>query len=141
MSILYQPYLIFLFYPYEQKYWDGRRLSCQNLNWPESESVFEIKSLLGFANFYRRFVQEFLKIAHLITDRTKKEVKITKTDLVLQKTNFLTTKTCRLFYELVKTFTSPLFVIHPNAKRQMRLKIDASDYIIFEILSQKQDSE
>ncbi len=43
------------------------------LNWPESESVYEVQSFLGFANFYRRFVKGFSRISHPITDMTKKE--------------------------------------------------------------------
>ncbi len=41
------------------------------LNWPEPESVCEIQGFLGFANFYRRFVKRFSRIAHLLTDMTK----------------------------------------------------------------------
>ena len=41
------------------------------LNWPEPESVLEVQSFLGFANFYRRFVKGFSRIAHPLTDMTK----------------------------------------------------------------------
>ncbi len=42
------------------------------LNWPEPESVWEVQSFLGFANFYRRFVKGFFRIARPLTDITKK---------------------------------------------------------------------
>ncbi len=41
------------------------------LNWPEPEFVREVQSFLGFANFYRRFVKRFSRIAHPLTDMTK----------------------------------------------------------------------
>ncbi len=43
------------------------------LNWPEPESVCEVQSFLGFANIYRRFVKGFSRIAHPLTDITKRE--------------------------------------------------------------------
>lgn len=42
------------------------------LNWPESESVHEIQSFLGFANFCRQFVKEFFRIANPLIDMTKR---------------------------------------------------------------------
>ena len=44
------------------------------LNWPEPESVREVQSFLGFANFYRQFVKGFSRIAHPLTDTTKRAV-------------------------------------------------------------------
>ncbi len=41
------------------------------LNWPEPESVREVQSFHAFANFYRRFVKGFSRIAHSLTDMTK----------------------------------------------------------------------
>ncbi len=41
-----------------------------NLNWQEPESVRDIQSFLGFANFYRRFVKEISRIADPLTDMT-----------------------------------------------------------------------
>ena len=32
-------------------------------NWPEPQSVCDIQVFLGFANFYRQFIQEFSKLA------------------------------------------------------------------------------
>ena len=40
-------------------------------NWPESTSVRDIQVFIGFANFYRRFIQGFSKIAALLTSMLK----------------------------------------------------------------------
>ena len=36
-------------------------------DWPEPKSVRNIQIFLGFANFYRRFIQSFSRIAALLT--------------------------------------------------------------------------
>lgn len=36
-------------------------------NWPEPKSMRDIQVFLGFANFYRRFIQSFSKIAGPLT--------------------------------------------------------------------------
>lgn len=72
---------------------------------------------------------------------TKRKVQRTKKDLALRKTDFLTTETRRFFYELVATFINLMFLIHFDAKRQIKLETDTSDYTISGILSQKQNSK
>jgi len=43
------------------------------LNWLVSKSVIEIQKLLWLANYYKKFVRDFLKIARLLHELTKKE--------------------------------------------------------------------
>ncbi len=105
------------------------------LNWPEPESVCYVQSFLGFANFYRRFVKGFSRIAYLLTDMTKGAAQRTKKDLALRKKDFLTTNAHSSFQELVATFTNPPFLVHFDAKHPINLETDALGYEIFEILS------
>ncbi len=95
------------------------------LNWPEPESVCEVQSFLGFANFYRRFVKEFSTIAHPLTDMTKGETQTTNKDLALRKKDFLTPEACKSFLELVATFTTSPFLVHFDAKSPIKLETDA----------------
>ena len=104
------------------------------LNWPEPESVREVQSFLGFANFYRRFVKGFSRIAHPLTDMTKGAAQRTKKDLALRKKDFLTPEARRSFQELVATFTTSPFLVYFDAKRPIKLETDSSGYEISGIL-------
>jgi len=42
------------------------------LDWKTPESLTEEQSFRGFANFYRRFIQDYSRIARPLTERTKK---------------------------------------------------------------------
>jgi hypothetical protein len=43
------------------------------LNWPIPKIITEIQKFIGFANFYRRFIKGYLKIAISFTNFTKKD--------------------------------------------------------------------
>ena len=43
--------------------------------WERSKSVFEIRSFLGLAGYYRRFIEDFSRLVAPMTRLTQKEVK------------------------------------------------------------------
>ena len=45
------------------------------MSWERPKSVFEIRSFLGLAGYYRRFIKDFSRIAAPMTKLTRKEVK------------------------------------------------------------------
>ena len=45
------------------------------LEWKEPTTVKEVQSFLGFANFYRRFIQGYSKLTRSLTNLTKKSEK------------------------------------------------------------------
>ena len=45
------------------------------MSWERPKSVFEIRSFLGLAGYYRRFIEDFSRIAASMTRLTRKEVK------------------------------------------------------------------
>ncbi len=72
---------------------------------------------------------------------TKGEAEKTKKDLASRKKDFLTPEARRSFQELVATFTNSSFLSYFDAKRPIKLEIDASGYAISGILLQKQETE
>ena len=47
------------------------------LEWPVPTSVKEVQSFLGFANFYRKFIANYSRLATPLTTLTGKSVKFT----------------------------------------------------------------
>ena len=44
-------------------------------NWPTPKNVVDVRSFMGLAGYYQRFIEGFSKIAHLITSLQRKGVK------------------------------------------------------------------
>ena len=84
-------------------------------NWPRPTSVTEIRSFLGLAGYYRRFVQDFSKIAAPLTRLTRKNQK------------FLWTDQCEeSFEELKKRLTSAPVLALPSSGEDFTVFCDAS---------------
>ena len=73
------------------------------MSWERPKSVFEILSFLGLAGYYRRFIEDFSRLAAPMTRLTRKEVKFEWNDL------------CEgAFQELKRRLTSALVLIVPK---------------------------
>ena len=82
------------------------------MSWERPKSVFEIRSFLGLAGYYRRFIEDFSRAAP-ITKLTQKEVKFEWND------------SCkRAFQELKWRLTSAPILVVP--KRGRKVYCDAS---------------
>ena len=51
------------------------------MSWERPKSVFEIRSFLGLVGYYRRFIEDFSRLAAPMTRLTRKEVKFEWNDL------------------------------------------------------------
>jgi len=93
-------------------------------DWPEPKKVKDIQSFLGFANFYRWFIFNYLDIVIPLTRLTWKDIPW-NFDFFCQDA----------FNSLKKAFTSAPILTHwiPNA--QLIVETDASDYALAAILS------
>jgi len=98
------------------------------LSWETPKSLTEVQSFLGFANFYRRFIQDYSRIARPLTKLTKKEAEHE------WKWN---PEAERAFQELKKRFTTAPILAHFDATRPVIIESDTLDFAIGAILSQR----
>ena len=73
------------------------------MSWERSKSVLEIRSFLGLAGYYRRFIEDFSRLAASMTRLTQKLVKFEWDDLCE-----------RAFQELKMRLTSANILIVPK---------------------------
>ena len=94
------------------------------LEWPEPRKIKEVQSFLGFANFYRRFIENYSDITIPLTRLTRKDT----------PWNF--DGKCRAAFErLKKAFTSAPILVHWTPDAKLIVETDASDYALGAILS------
>ena len=98
------------------------------LDWPVPANVTEVRGILGLGNYYRRFVRDFSKMVHPLTELTKKEKA------------FIWTGPCQEAFEKLKqALVSPDIMAFPSVSGLFILDTDASDRTIGAVLSQLQD--
>nr|GEZ31472.1 reverse transcriptase domain-containing protein [Tanacetum cinerariifolium] len=86
---------------------------------PHPTTVKGVRSFLGHAGFYRRFIQDFSKIARPMTHLLEKE------------TPFVFSKECiKAFNTLKKKLTEAPILVVPDWNLPFELMCDASDYAI-----------
>ena len=73
------------------------------MSWERPKLVFEIRSFLVLAGYYRRFIEDFSRLAAIITRLTRKEVKFDWDDLCEEA-----------FQELKRRLTSAPILIVPD---------------------------
>jgi macrodomain Ter protein organizer (MatP/YcbG family) len=90
-----------------------------------------VQIFIKFAEFYKRFIEKFNKIAESLTNLLKKRKK-RKFDKMFK----LIKKTRKAFNELKEVFIKTSILLHFDLKRRIRLKIDVFDFAISEIIFQ-----
>ena len=85
------------------------------MSWERPKSVFEIHSFLGLAGYYRRFIEDFSRIASPMMRLTRKEVKFDWDDRCEEA-----------FQELKRRLTSALILIVPDRGQGYTVYYDAS---------------
>ena len=87
---------------------------------------------LGFASFYRQFIDKFSRVASGFSDLLKDSQ---KGKFKRMKFN-LTQAAIESFYELKQKFTTAPMLRHYDPDKRLQLKIDASGFAISGILLQ-----
>ena len=99
-------------------------------NWQEPTSVKEVRSFLGLASYYRKFIENFSSIAAPLTALTRKGVK------------FSWSPECEVAFQTLKTcLTQAPVLSYPTNNDPYILDTDASNYGLGATLSQIQDGE
>lgn len=94
-------------------------------SFPQPENPKEVKSFLGLAGYYRRFIPNFAKISKPLTK------------LLTKDTPFIFDFECKESFKNLKTaLTSDPILIYPNFEEPFLLTTDASAFAIGAILSQ-----
>jgi len=108
---------------------DGIRMEKEKVqevvDWLVLKSVKDVQKFLGLANYYRWFVKDFARIAKLLYEMTRKNIKWNWGE-----------KQKKAFEELKEIFT-----IEPVLDREMRVEADASNFAIDGVLSMKCEDE
>ena len=94
------------------------------LDWPVLSNVKGVRSFLGLANFYRRFIQDYAQVARPLNDLLKRDVIFEWTEA--QQNAFDTLK---------KKFTTAPILAYPDNDCQFHLECDASNYATGAVLS------
>ena len=84
-------------------------------DWLAPTSVGEIRSFLGLAGYYRRFIENFSKIAKPMTELLKKDTKFKWTDECEPS-----------FQELKKRLVTAPVLILPDIRKDFQVYCDAS---------------
>ncbi|KAJ1575078.1 hypothetical protein NDA15_006784 [Ustilago hordei] len=95
------------------------------------ESIHDIQRFLGFANFYRRFIAHFARIAKPLTALVKPIERFKKFELPEEAQ--------QAFHKLIQAFTSAGVLQHFDYHLPTRLKTDASDFAIAGVLKQEHE--
>ena len=94
-------------------------------DWPTPTTVKQVRSFLGFGNFYRRFIRKFSELAHPLNNLLKKDVK------------FDWTPECQLAFDTLKRkFTKEPVLMMPDQTRPFQIECDASKYASGAVLTQ-----
>ena len=97
--------------------------------WDSPTCVREVRSFIGFCNFYRQFIRDFSKIAGPLNTLTKKDVK------------FEWNEQCdRAFEGLKQRVCKAPILMHFDPSKQCHLETDSSDYVSAGVLSQEDDN-
>ena len=107
--------------------------------WEASSTVKEVQAFLGFANFYRQFIPDFLKKVRPLNELTKGTQYTTRKSAKKVKYNaFVWSEECQQAFESLKrAFTTAPVLAHYDLSLETWVETNASDFVVAGVLSQK----
>ena len=95
---------------------------------PPPVNVKGVRSFLGHAGFYRRFIKDFSKIAKPLTQLLLKDATFEFTDVCLES-----------FYRIKEALITAPIIQPPDWRLPFEIMCDASDYAVGAVLGQRKD--
>jgi len=106
-------------------------------DWPTPKSVRDVQVLLGFTNFYRRFIRKYAKVTLPLTELVKKTEASPRGKKGTHTAKWEWTRQAELaFRKLKRTFTEAPILQHCDPAKPIILQTDASGFAIAGILNQ-----
>jgi hypothetical protein len=99
------------------------------LDWPDLTSKDDILSFMGLANYYRRFIDNFSKLAEPITRLLKKDAPFEWQE-----------SQNKAFKAIKQAFAEDVTLSYADPEKQFQVECDASDFALGGVLSQMDDS-
>jgi len=96
------------------------------LKWPTPQCVRDVRKFLGLANYYRRFVKDFAKVALPMNRLTRKDEKWKLED-----------EQQAAFEQLKTVFTTRPMLVTPELDKEFRVEADTSNFATGGVLSVK----
>ena len=97
-------------------------------DWPTPDKVKDVRSFLGFCNFYRAFIKGFTSIAKPLNTLTRKDAEWNWRPEHQQA-----------FKDLKRRVSSEPILTHPELDKQFELEVDASGFAVGAVLLQKKE--
>ena len=113
---------------------DGIKIKKEKIqrvvDWLVLRSVKNMQKFLELTNYYRQFVKDFARVAKLLHEMIKKDVKWNWRE-----------KWQKAFEELKERFILEPVLLTPDLDIKMRVEIDILDFAMGEVLSMKCEDE
>jgi hypothetical protein len=97
-------------------------------DWPTPKTVKDVRSFLGFCNFYRPFIRGFATVARPLNELTRKDAPWT-----------WETRQQQAFATLKHRVTSEPILAQPVLNDQFDLEVDASGFAVGAVLLQRKE--
>ena len=117
-------------------------------SWSKLTSMIHIMQFIDFANFYKRFIRNFFKIAAPFIEMLKGNSNFRKSNRRRKKDNtfkdsviFLSKEVNETFETLKKVFMTAFVFRHFDSVKSSKVEIDAFDKVIEAILSQQDEND